>query len=344
MKPKKLLALFTLLSSLILSACGGESTSSNKWDGSCGKCGYSRDKSSEVTKQVNLTNKDFIKIEDSVFFQIKGTCQGYQNGELKFAFGLYNVITEKFVYGSETPTNVDYKVIANIRTVKNEKGLNLFTVLFNISEINSIPSGSYWIYAGYNNDNYQHISIKDTNFRGFCYRYEYYYRDDESAPESIAINQLPPFNITEASVVSNPINHTGLYLKLGGRQPENYTLDQLNNIGTMCDFQRINPSYQIIDSLSHFFEANNNESYIYLSLAGMQAGETYMTHLSVRIDPGQTSAGKCIPLVEIHKEDHNYQFPEENLKFELVRTIPQTSSPGPNEFYGALGIIVSYCD
>ena len=131
MKPKKLFALFTLISSLI--------------------------------KQVNLTNKDFIKIEDSVFFQIKGTCQGYQNGELKFAFGLYNVITEKFVYGSETPTNVDYKVLANIRTVKNEKGLNLFTVLFNISEINSIPSGSYWIYAGYNNDNYQLDSAIDMN-------------------------------------------------------------------------------------------------------------------------------------------------------------------------------------
>ena len=121
MKPKKVLSLFTLISSLILSACGGESTSSYKWDGSCGKCGYSRDKSSEVTKQVNLTNKAFVKLEDSVYFQIQGTCQGYQNEELKFAFGLYNVITEKFVYGSETPTNVDYKVIANIETSKTEE-------------------------------------------------------------------------------------------------------------------------------------------------------------------------------------------------------------------------------
>ena len=343
MKHKKLLSLFILTSSLILSACGGDSKSTYH-DISCGKCANSRDKSSEVTKQVNLTNKAFVKLEDSVYFQIQGTCQGYQNEELKFAFGLYNVITEEFVYGSEAPTNADYKVIANIETSKTEEGLNPFTVRFNISEINNIPSGSYWIYAGYKNDNYQHISIKDTTFRGFCYRYEYYYRNDETAPESIVIDQLPPFNITEASVVSNPTNHTGLYLKLGGRQPENYTLDQLNNLGTMCDFQRINPSYQIIDSLSYFFETSNDKSYIYLSLAGMQAGETYMTHLSVRIDPGQTSAGKCIPLVEIHKEDHTYQFPEENLKFELVRTNPQTSTPGPSEFFGALGIIVSSCN
>jgi len=350
MKPKKMLALFTLISSLILSACGGESTSSNKWDGSCGKCAYSKERTTEsnskdvVTKDSYVTNNALVKVGENVYFKIEGRCYGYQQEELKFAFGLFNKITEKFEYGSEAPGQNDFNVIATIDEATNIGELTSFTALLNISEISTLVGGNYQIYVGENVKKYQLITIKSPNFYDFDYRYEYYCRGDKDVNTVISISKLPPFNVTEVSVVSNPTNHRGNYLKLGGRQPENYTLDQLNNFVTLCDFQRIEPSYKKEPLTDYFFEVSGNKSYIYMSLAGMQAGETYMTHLSVTVNPDLTQAGKCLPLVDINSVNHVYPVAEDNLKFELWYSTQHTNLDGADRFFGALGIIVSECD
>ena len=337
MKKKNLILLLASLVPFCLSACDPTNVSkeSEQYSPHFISENSSETSSLDVKKVYRIKDCDIVKSnkDNRVYVYVSLLVGGYQPNEtFEWTWFLINHKHEVVDTTVQTVTIRDYVTRPNDN--------NQYDFEYTLTNIKNLPDGMYQVHAGNNLNDAQDLTPRIFNYDNFDTRYRYHMGDED---EYLWIESVGYFPISEGSVVLNPSNHSGIYLKLGGPQAEEYTIDYFGP--TLCDFQRIEPSYKLDPLSDYFYEVNGKNAYIYMSLAGMVAGETYMTHLTVCIDPGQQKAGKCLPLVDFNKNEHVYPIGgPDNLKFQLSYSVIKGNIPGPDEFYGALGIIVSECD
>ncbi len=330
MKKKNLLCL--LLPMLMLSISSCEQTTS-KWDGSCGKCGYS------VNHDNNSDSKDAVKSFEPVNFSLQkgddglvklivtGRATGYTlNDTFYWTWQLVN----------SEGTVVDTKNLSIPVNQTNNFSSN--GLAYVVSNLDHLPNGAYYIYGGINENELENYTPRIPRVYIHDLRYKYYVTDTNSESNCIFIEQLPEFVVSEVSVVKNPNNHIGLYLKVGGEQGYASTITSINSWNTIGAFQNMSP-YEMLDIDDAFWVVENMEAYYYMSVDDLELNMRYLTHLDLNVVDSHRTRSKLVPLDEI-KENNVFSFKEEGVEFEIKYTIPKdTPVPGEEYFFGGLGVI-----
>lgn len=366
MKHNKLFAVLTMAAVMTLAACGGKTDSkaaSNK--GSSKVTVTSKEppkpvKGAQIT-EIKLTQKEADK---KVYVQFKGSETLYTaTDKLQYAFGITSGSGEAaeegqsdgFIYGKQAPQAADFRDITF--TPAADATAVTFEFEYCLSDIDNVDTGVYKFFGGFTADSYEQLDFVSENaeFMARDTKYDYFIRggDGGDTVTGLAIEDLGPFAVTEASVVKlaaadlpTPAEGqdalpAGLYAKLGGTQQENYTQETVNAWNTKCDFQRINPSYRKNALRNFFWKVEGNKTYIYMSVAEFAAGDTYMTHLTANAKPNSGDPGKCLPSASI-LTNNVYSFDEENLKITVICDPTKGQKDGGEAFYGAVGFQVEY--
>ena len=370
MKHNKIFAVLAMAAMLTLGACGGgnNSSASGKSGGKSGSAAPATSKTSAAP--VKAVNVDEVKLEKKdadgkVYVKVKGSETLYTAADqIKFAFGISSDSSlpeegedgtrssANFVYGHATPTDADFKAVQFTPAADATKVS--FELEYCITDIEDIPVAVYHFFGGFSADSYDVLEFE--GFTGRDARYDYFMRDDQSS-SGLAIEDLGPFAVTEASVVKlaaadlpapadgeEQTLPVGLYAKIGGTQAQAYTQEELNAWNTHCDFQRHTPSYRKNALQNFFWKVEGTKVFLYMSVAEMQAGETYMTHVAANAKAGsaaERNPGKCLPSAAI-LENNVYSFEEENLKFTVIGDPTKGQDDGQEHFYGALGFQIDY--
>jgi len=356
MKHNKILATVAMASLLVLGACGGNNSSAS------GKTSKSSSKTSTTVvppKPVKAASINEVKLakkdDGKVYVQLKGSETLYTAAdELKFAFGISSIAPgaaaegepDGFVYGKAVPEAADYQAVSFTPAADATKVE--FNMEYCITDINDIPTDVYHFYGGFSGGSYDELEFEA--FTGRDAKYDYFMRTDESAT-GLAIEDLGPFAITEASVVklaaadlpapaegAEQTLPEGLYAKIGGTQKEAYTEETVKAWNTHCDFQRCVGGYRKNALTNFFWKFESSKLYLYMSVAEMTGGETYMTHLAAnaKTTADARNPGKALPSAEI-LTNNVYSFEAENLKFTVIGDPSKGQDDGEEAFYGALG-------
>ena len=370
MKHNKLFAVLTMAAVMTLAACGGKTDS--KASAAPGKVSSKAPTvtSKEPPKPVKAAQIDEVKLtkkeaDGKVYVQFKGSETLYTAADkLQYAFGISSdaalpeagedgtVSSANFVYGKAAPEAADFKDITFTPAADASKVE--FTFEYCITDIADIPVDVYHFFGGFTAAEYDVIEFEP--FTGRDAKYDYFMRDDQSST-GLAIEDLGPFAITEASVVKLAATDlpapaegaeqtlpAGLYAKIGGTQATAYTQEQLNAWNTHCDFQRCTGGYRKNALNNFFWKVESGKVYIYMSVAEFAAGETYMTHIAANAKAGsgaERNPGKALPSAAI-LTNNVYSFAEENLKITVIGDPTKGQDDGEEAFYGALGFQIDY--
>ena len=167
-----------------------------------------------VAKAVAVSSVDLALKENKAYLQIKGTAEGYTSAEFLWALALMTTdnngtASEDFILGGATFADADYNLPATL----NNDGSFVFE--YNLSDIAAMKPGLFTILAavkglegnldvGAVNDG---VRVKDAVNR-------YYIRGDVGNKNTIAVDELPPIEFTEASIV---VDENGVpWAKVGG--------------------------------------------------------------------------------------------------------------------------------
>lgn len=365
MKHNKLFAVLAMSAALVLGACGGNSSTPSSSKKSGGSSSQQPTTSKAPVKNAQIDEVKLTKKDDGkVYVQLKGSETLYTAAdELKYAFGISSdtaipeagedgtVSSANFILGHAVPTAEDFKTITF--TPAADATAVQFNLEYCITDINNIPTDVYHFFGGFTAETYDVIEFED--FTGRDAKYDYFMRDDQSST-GLAIEDLGPFSITEASVVKlaagdlpAPADGTeqtlpaGLYAKFGGTQKETYAEATVKAWDTHCDFQRTVPSYSKSALRNFFWKIEGTKLFLYMSVAGMAAGEEYMTHITANAKNAseRNNPGKALPSAEI-LTNNVYSFETENLKFTVIGDPSKGQADGEPAFYGAIGIKVEY--
>lgn len=367
MKHNKLFAVLAMAAVMTLAACGGNNGSKASAASGKGssKVTVTSKEPPKPTKGAQIDEVKLAKKDDGkVYVQFKGSETLMTAADkLEYAFGISSdaalpeagedgtISSANFVYGKAVPEASDFKQITFTPAADATKVE--FNFEYCITDIDNIPVDVYHFFGGFTKDTYDVIEFEA--FTGRDAKYDYFMRNDQSST-GLAIEDLGPFAITEGSVVklaaadlpapaegAEQTLPEGLYAKFGGAQATTYTMETVNAWNTHCDFQRTAPSYQKSALNNWFWKLEGTKLYIYMSVAGMQAGEEYMTHIGANCKNAREAQnpGKALPSAEI-LTNNVFSFAEENLKFEVVGDPSKGQDDGEAAFYGAIGVKVSY--
>ena len=367
MKHNKILAAVALAALLTLGACGGGNGGKSSQGGKTSSAQKSSSsyvppkpvKGAQIN-EVKLAKKD----DGKVYVQLKGSETLYTAAdELKFAFGISSdssipeagedgtVSSENFILGHAVPEAADFRAI-QFTPDAGDKAVE-FNLEYCITDIDNIPTDVYHFFGGFTAETYDVLEFED--FTGRDAKYDYFMRNDQSST-GLAIEDLGPFAITEASVVklaaadlpapaegAEQTLPEGLYAKFGGTQKQTYDEATVKAWDTRCDFQRTVPSYSKSALRNFFWKFEGTKLFLYMSVAGMAAGEEYMTHITAnaKTNAERNNPGKALPSAEI-LTNNVYSFAEENLKFTVIGDPSKGQDDGEPAFYGAMGIVVEY--
>lgn len=249
-----------------------------------------------VAKAVAVSSVDLALKENKAYLQIKGTAEGYTSAEFLWALALMTTdnngtASEDFILGGATFADADYNLPATL----NNDGSFVFE--YNLSDIAAMKPGLFTILAavkglegnldvGAVNDG---VRVKDSVNR-------YYIRGDVGNKNTIAVDELPPIEFTEASIV---VDENGVpWAKVGGEtsctQAELDAFDSyigLQNTSNWQSTRRTKADGQ------YYYKVEGTKAYVYFDVsffegsvynAGNQSqaasfgGRGYNTHLNVK--------------------------------------------------------------
>ena len=281
-----------LLTSL-LAACGGNTTTSSRNKKS------SSSPTSTITSQgprksIEVSSISLRNQGDKAYITVSGTQTNYTADDFTWAWGL-KAKNGSFADGKENPAAEDFKK-------ETFNASNSFTLDYCLTDIENLESGTlYTIYAG-TPESYQEIKFASNQFGASDATRKYYLRQDEE--NALVFEYIQPVTYSQASIVEitsenlpEGVTKTGAYLKFGGTNSKNLTMETINGWHTANkiagDFQRVIPensySQQVHSDDGRFWTIEGNYVYFYLYVGFIESGEGWMLHFD--LVGGSTNTG-----------------------------------------------------
>ena len=323
--------------------------------------------SSEVTppepvKAVTVSSVNLVAKESKVYLQLVGTATEYTAAEFKWALALQHAgaagagdAATTFVLGTTAEfVDEDYKLPATL----NDDGSFLFE--YNVSDIAGMEAGLLTIHAGVkglsenlavgtvNNG----ATLKDGTFR-------FYIRADVNSQNTLAVDELPPVTITEASIVMD--DNGKAWAKIGGEADESITQDVLNSFDSFVQFQQVGGSWTntrrykagtytvtvshgwgqptteeelVVEEDQFYWKKEGTKAYLYADVSFFAANNNYNTHLNAR-HPTQADLKMETAL------DEKYTMTNAEGKQLEVNIVAVPGASAQEDFWGNLGFKVT---
>ena len=292
---KKSISFGITLLALLLTACGGKgsqqpASSSTTPDSSsepASSVNSSKEssKSKAPVKSISVSSISLGNEGEKAYITVRGTQTNYTADDFKWAWGLKDQETNKFADGKEKPEASDFKV-----ATFNES--NEFTVKYCLTDIQGISAGKlYRIYGG-TPESYDDIPFASNMFGANDATRKYYLRQDEN--NSLTFENIQPLTYDKALIVEvsesdlpNGVTQAGAYLKFGGKNTKNITMETINSWNEANniagDFQRCIPSWQSHPHVNEerFWKIEDNYVYFYLYCGFIEPEEGWMVHFDV---------------------------------------------------------------
>ena len=328
---KQLIFGMTLLS-LLLTACGGGSNT-NTSSKNAGKSSSAVTTTSKgPVKSISNLSISLGNEGDKAYITVRGTQSNYTADDFTWAWGLKSN-TGDFDDGKAIPSASDFKPATFDSN-------NEFTVKYCLTDITTIKAGAlYRIYGG-TPETYGDIGFQSNMFGANDATRKYYLRQDED--NSLTFENVQPFKYDRASVVEiaqadlpEGVTNPGAYLKFGGKNEKNVTMDTINGWHTAGNiagnFQRVIPSWQSHDHVDseRFWAIEGNYVYFYLYVGFIEPGEGWMTHFD--LVSGNASAG--LQLTKTVWGETAYVIGEDTY-----RVYADTSKSTEEEYWGTVGV------
>ena len=304
-----------------------------------------------VAKAVAVSSVDLALKENKAYLQIKGTAEGYTSAEFLWALALMTTdnngtASEDFILGGATFADADYNLPATL----NNDGSFVFE--YNLSDIAAMKPGLFTILAsvkgfegnldvGAVNDG---VRVKDAVNR-------YYIRGDVGNKNTIAVDELPPIEFTEASIV---VDENGVpWAKVGGEtsctQEELDAFDSyigLQNTSNWQSTRRTKADGQ------YYYKVEGTKAYVYFDVSFFEGsvytpeqtgsrpspasfgGRGYNTHLNVKANQ-QADLKMDVAI------DEHYVVQNAAGKMIDINVIARPGATEQADFWGNLGFSVN---
>ena len=331
--------MLTILAALVLGACSGNvGSSSNIPDSSSKSSTKPSSVSQEPAKGIQDVSISLGNEGEKAYITVRGTQYGYSSDNFKWAWGLKEQNSSTFADGKATPAAEDYKA----STFDDSNG---FTVIYCLTDIQTMKAGTLYLIYGGTPESYGVIYFASNMFGANDATRKYYLRQDQD--NALVFESIQPITYTEAAVVEieqselpDGVTQAGAYLKFGGSNSKNLTLETINSwheAGNIAgDFQRVIPenSYSIhahVDS-ERFWTIEGNKVFFYVYCGFLEAGEGWMVHFDLvtgnqgtGLQTSTTLDGKT-PYIVAGKS---------------YRVYSDSNKSGEENYWGCLGV---YCD
>lgn len=293
---KKLSFGVMILLSTLLVACGG---SKEPEPSSIAKSSKNPTQSTSKTTTSQAPKKTVTDLSISLrskgekaYITVTGTQVNYTADEFKWAWGIADQ-NGNFADGKASPADEDF--------VKVEfDSSNQFSLDYCLTDIATLKAGTlYQIYGG-TKETYAYIPFTSNMFGATDATRTYYLRQDQN--NDLIFESVQPIAFATAEVVDvaqadlpEGVTNPGAYLKVGGPNSKNLTLDQIkawDDAGNIAgDFQRCIPSWQqhLHAKDERFYKIEGNNVYFYLYCGFAEVDEGYMVHFD--LVSGVTNAG-----------------------------------------------------
>ena len=344
---KKTISFGIALLALLLTACGGKggqqsasntapTESSSEPAASSISSQEESSKSKAPVKSISVSSISLGNEGDKAYITVRGTQTNYTADDFKWAWGLKNQETDKFDDGKEKPEADDFKA-----ATFNDN--NEFTVKYCLTDIQGIKAGKlYRIYGG-TPEAYKDIQFASNMFGANDATRKYYLRQDEN--NSLTFENIQPITYDKATIVEitesdlpDGVTKAGAYLKFGGKNTKNITMDTINSwhaAGNIAgNFQRVIPdwaSHEHVDT-ERFWTIEDNYVYFYLYAGFIEAGEGWMTHFDVV--SGNASASLTLTGKTIWGETAY------TIGGKTYRVYADSSKSTEQEYWGCIGVAV----
>ena len=239
----------------------------------------------ETAKSVEISNITLSNQSDKAYITVTGKVKNYTADEFKWAWGLREQGGD-FYDGKEKPAAEDFKK-ANI------SNNNSFTVRYCLTDIQNLKSGVFYRIYGGTPESYDDIEFKSNNYGASDASRRYYLRNDQN--NSLVFDNIQPLSFTKASVVNvaqadlpEGITNAGPYLKFGGVNSKNLTMDMINGWDEANhiagNFQRVvGGGY---DAHTHmpeerFWKIEGNDVFFYCYIGFIEPEEGWMVHFDL---------------------------------------------------------------
>ena len=309
-------------------------------------------------KAVTVSSVNLVAKESKVYLQLEGTAAEYTAAEFVWALALQHAgsassgdASEEFILGTTAEfVDADYTLPATL----NPDGSFLFE--YSLSDIAAIGPGLFTIHArakglaanvavGTVNNG---ATVKDGANR-------YYIRADVNSRNTIAVDALPPVEITEVSIVTD--TETGkIYAKIGGEASASITQEVLDGYDTFIQFQLIgvwtNTRLTKVggDGDYHFhWKKEGTKAFLYADVSFFEGSadwedqsgnaqhrdsSSYNTHLNM------TTASQADCKLEI-AIDQNFQVKNGAGKDININVVSKPGATAQDDIWGNLGFIVT---
>ena len=342
MKIRKISTLLAVAAAFGLTACGGSTSKSSQ----AGKSSSKKPTTSSSKKPAtSLPPQPFASIDALSFVTEDGVAKLDVKGSsgnmaadtktVKLALGLSHINSvdggEGYVMGSATPADADYKYEATL----GEKGA--WECKIPLSAETAMAAGRYMIEIGVQNYvDYatvaQDMGNDETSGKGNGFSFVFY-KDGSLDYLGISVGQLPPMQLTEATIVDRNSDGQG-WLKVGGKA--NMTQEQLNALEPFIEFQNVGDGWSGDWSLKQLhtntenyeYKVEGENAYLYVNMTSLGAGfwNSHVNFIS-RV------AGDL--KMEVNIEDKEYTIGA--YKYTVISRL--TGKTGA-DFWGNLGIVM----
>lgn len=235
-------------------------------------------------RSIEITSMTLTNSNNKAYVSLSGKQTNYTEIEFKWAWGLMDEEGE-FVDGKERPVEADFTPVTF-----NSSGS--FTVRYCLTDIANLKAGTlYRVYGGTPTE-YQDLQFPSNNTGASDATRKYYLRSDKD--NSLVFDNIQPLSFTKASVVEVAqadlpagVTNAGAYLKFGGVNAKNLTLDDLNNLNTAGNiagnFQRVIGEYEIHNHVDEerFYKIEGNDVYFYCYIGFIEPTEGWMVHFDL---------------------------------------------------------------
>lgn len=335
MKHNKILGILSLSLVLGLVACGGNNAkSTGKTSGKTSKVTSKTSKepvSLVPQKEVEAQEAVLVKENNKVYFQVTGTYDLYNAGELKFAWGVVGATTGTFYAGKEAPEAADFKADG----ITMDATAKTFVAKFCLTDVTGLSAAElYNVYVGTQEDTgmmYDVVPVTDASFSDSDANYTYFIRDDQS--NAIAVEKAGAIAYSEAKIEALTGEHEGTWLRLYAPNT-GWTLESLEALNLVADFQRMAQySKPKLTADQMFWAIEDGKVNLNMECDQLAAGDSYMTHVGYE---GESNPGKLILTQSIMDVEYTIGTMKYTIHFDKTKG----QNDGPSEYYGALGIVV----
>lgn len=286
MKKRIIFGVAVLLMTMSLSACNSGSTTSKEGSKGQESSVPTTSVNSETEKKVEVSNITLSNQDEKAYITVTGKVTNYTNDDFTWAWGMMDQSSGDFHDGKEKPEAADFKKAK----ISNN---NSFTVRYCLTDVQTLKSGVlYRIYGG-TPESYDDIEFKSNNYGASDATRRYYLRNDQN--NSLVFDSIQPISFTKASVVNvaqvdlpTGVTHAGPYLKFGGANSKNLTMETLNawhEAGHIAgNFQRvIGEGYDVHAHTDEerFWKIEGNDVFFYCYIGFIEMGEGWMIHFDL---------------------------------------------------------------